>query len=127
MKHEKHHGHKHVMHHSHEHAKHHGPKQEVHHSHQTHHMSHHDAAKHRVHHSHHHSGPIPFARGESEEEGRPWGHGEYANMPQEVVFQQVGPTPHFMEENINDTMRRLDEDSHQAIRGERKGYDRGMY
>lgn len=115
MKHSAHHGHKH-----------HGPKQHMHHSHQTHHHSHMDAAKSRSGH-HHHSGPIPFAHGESESEGRPWGHGEHANMPQEVIFQHVGPTPHFMEENINDTMRRLDEDAHHSIRGERKGYDRGMY
>ena len=120
-----------MKHHSHEHhGKHHSKHAHhghaAHHSHHPVHHAHKDAAKHRGHH-HHSGGPMPIATGESESEGRPWGHGEYANMPQEVVFQHVGPSPHFMEENINDTMRRLDEDAAQSIRGERKGYDRGMY
>lgn len=75
----------------------------------------------------HKGGAIPVTRGESEEEGHAWGHGQHANMPQEVHFQEMAPTPHFMEEKIDDTMRRLDQDSHQSIKGERKGYDRGMY
>jgi len=70
---------------------------------------------------------MPIAHGESEAEGKAWGRGQFANMPQEVVYKEVGPTPHFMQENIDDTMRRLDEDGRQSIRGERKSYDRGMY
>lgn len=75
----------------------------------------------------HKGSSIPFEHGESEAEGKPWGHGQFANMPQEVVFKDVGPSPHFMDENINDTMRRLDSDAEQSKRGERKSYDRGMY
>lgn len=89
-------------------------------------MKHH-SSHHTKHHSSHKSGGIPFARGESEAEGHAWGHGQYANMPQEVHMEAVGPTYHFMEENINDTMRRLDEDAHQSVKAERKSYDRGMY
>ena len=72
-------------------------------------------------------GAIPVTRGESEGEGKAWGHGQHANMPQDVHMQEMAGTPHFMEEKIDDTARRIDEDSKQSIKGERKGYNRGMY
>jgi|HubBroStandDraft_3_1064219.scaffolds.fasta_scaffold309500_4 hypothetical protein len=41
---------------------------------------------HKKHHHKHHSDPI--VGGESEAEGHVWGHGERANMPQQVMFKE---------------------------------------
>ena len=72
-------------------------------------------------------GGIPFSRGESEAEGKAWGHGSYANMPQDVHMELADGKVYHMDEKLDDTMRRLGEDSRQAGVGKRKNLDRGMY
>ena len=73
-------------------------------------------------------GSIPVERGESEKEGHAWGHGEYANMPQEVHMQEHAfPMARLSGMALNDTMARLDGDTMQANKGARKGLERGMY
>lgn len=73
-------------------------------------------------------GGIPFARGESEKEGSAWGHGEYANMPQEVHMQEApAPMAQLGNHVLNDTLSRLDGDTTNSKKGGRKGLDRGMY
>ena len=73
----------------------------------------------------HHSDPI--VGGTSEEEGRPWGQGEYANMPQQVRMQEYPKYGHEKMPELDDTMGRIDEDERYNERGERPGLDRCMY
>jgi|WetSurMetagenome_2_1015567.scaffolds.fasta_scaffold684836_1 hypothetical protein len=72
---------------------------------------------------------IPFNRGESEKEGKAWGHGQYANLPQEVYMQEAPKEPPHGTNKapLNDTMSRLDGDTVASGRAKRKSYDRGMY
>lgn len=71
---------------------------------------------------------IPYDEGRySEKEGKAWGNGEYANMPQEVVMEEVGPMHHEMDDGLDDTMGRLEQDAEQAGKGFRKNLSRGMY
>lgn len=67
--------------------------------------------------------------GDSGHEGAPWGHGEFANMPQEVIMEDY---PKYMAEpnnmdGIDDTIERLVSDNKEEKRGIRKNLDRGMY
>ncbi len=73
----------------------------------------------------HHSDPI--VGGTSENESRPWGHGQYANMPQEVRMQMYPKEPHKELGGLDDTAGRLSTDAKHAERGDRKSLDRGMY
>ena len=76
-----------------------------------------------------HKGGIPFEHGESEHEGKAWGHGQYANLPQEVHMQEVPKDPPKGTDKspLNDTMSRLDGDTIASGKAKRKSYDRGMY
>ena len=67
--------------------------------------------------------------GTSGNEAAPWGHGEYANMPQEVIMEDYPsymPEPNNMD-SIDDTITRLVSDNKEEKRGVRKNLDRGMY
>ena len=71
---------------------------------------------------------IPFSHGESENEGKAWGHGQHANMPQEVHMQDAeAPKARLGQHVLNDTMSRLDGDTVSSKKGGRKGLERGMY
>ena len=63
----------------------------------------------------------------SEEEGKAWGHGQYANMPQEVKMSQYEKYPHKNMSELDDTMNRIDEDERYNERGDRRSLERGMY
>lgn len=65
--------------------------------------------------------------GMSENEGKPWGHGQFANMPQEVNMSQYPKVPNKALPEIDDTAGRLASDAKHAERGERKTLERGMY
>ena len=65
--------------------------------------------------------------GTSENEGRAWGHGQYANMPQEARMSQYPKMPHKELGGIDDTKTRLASDAKHAERGDRKSLERGMY
>lgn len=52
--------------------------------------------------------------GESEKEGRAWGHGEFANMPKEVKMDRY-PKAHEEGPTVeDDTMTRIDRENRQA-------------
>lgn len=65
--------------------------------------------------------------GTSEHEGKAWGHGHYANMPQEVKMSEYPKMPHKELGGIDDTESRLEGDAKHAERGDRKSLERGMY
>ena len=69
----------------------------------------------------------PMVGGTSDMESKPWGHGQYANMPQEVRMQDYPKMPHKELDGIDDTAGRLSGDEKHAERGDRKGLERGMY
>lgn len=46
--------------------------------------------------------------GSSESEGKAWGHGQHANMPQEVKMQSYAKNKMLKEPMENDTMTRID-------------------
>jgi hypothetical protein len=74
---------------------------------------------------HHHSDPM--VGGTSDHESKPWGHGNYANMPQEVRMQEYPKRPYKDLDSIDDTAGRIETDDRHAERGERHNLDRGMY
>ena len=49
--------------------------------------------------------------GTSEHEGKAWGHGKYANMPQEVKMSEYPKMPHKELGGIDDTESRLEGDA----------------
>lgn len=69
----------------------------------------------------------PMVGGNSEHEPKPWGHGQYANLPQEVRMQEYPKMPYKDLDTIDDTSGRLMDDAQHAERGERESLDRGMY
>lgn len=73
----------------------------------------------------HHSDPM--VGGTSDNESRPWGQGNYANMPQEVRMQEYPKMPYKDLDTIDDTEGRLETDAKHAERGQRRNLDRGMY
>lgn len=73
----------------------------------------------------HHSDPM--VGGTSEHEGRAWGHGEYANLPQDVRMSVYPKMPYKDLDGIDDTEGRLETDAKQSERGHRANLDRGMY
>lgn len=52
--------------------------------------------------------------GESEKEGKPWGRGEQANMPQEVKKDTYPKAPEYGASVENDTMTRIDAENKRA-------------
>jgi hypothetical protein len=79
----------------------------------------------KMHKPKHHSDPI--VGGTSEHEGKPWGQGNFANMPQDVRMQSYPKMPYKELDTIDDTEGRLETDAKQAEKGQRKNLDRGMY
>lgn len=69
----------------------------------------------------------PMVKGTSDNESRPWGHGEFANMPQEVRMQEYPRMPYKDLDTIDDTAGRISDDAQYNERGERKSLERGMY
>lgn len=65
--------------------------------------------------------------GTSEHEGKAWGHGQYANMPQEVKMSEYPKMPHKELGGLDDTAARISQDEKHAERGDRKSLERGMY
>jgi hypothetical protein len=49
--------------------------------------------------------------GESEKEGKAWGHGKFANMPTEVKMDTYSKAVEFGPTVENDTMTRIDEEN----------------
>lgn len=68
----------------------------------------------------------PGPKGSSEHEGKAWGHGQFSNMPHEVIMKPY-PVIHPKEEGIDDTISRLDEDSNDARMRKKKSMSKGMY
>ena len=64
--------------------------------------------------------------GTSEREDAPWGQGQFANMPTEVIMSPY-PIIHPKDEGIDDTISRLDEDSNDARTRKKKTMAKGMY
>jgi hypothetical protein len=62
----------------------------------------------------HESGP--YQHGESEREGRAWGHGEFANMPQEQQMKVYPRDAHHGSAPEDDTMTDIDRVNHFAAR-----------
>jgi|GEM_PF-2297239 len=60
----------------------------------------------------HHSDPI--VGGESESEGRAWGHGQFANMPHEVKMKGYPKASEFGPSVLDDTMGHVDKTNHHA-------------
>lgn len=81
-----------------------------------HHMKamHHSMEAHkRAHHGHmHHSDPI--VGGESESEGRVYGHGEFANMPKEVNMKAYPKAAEFGPSVLDDTQGEINRVQHAA-------------
>lgn len=77
--------------------------------------------KHKKHHS------DPMVGGTSDHESKAWGHGQHANMPQEVKMSAYPKMPHKELDSIDDTEGRLETDAKHAERGDRKSLERGMY
>jgi hypothetical protein len=73
----------------------------------------------------HHSDPM--VGGTSDKQSKPWGQGNYANMPQEVRMQEYPKRPYRDLDGIDDTAGRIETDDRQAEVGERRNLDRGMY
>lgn len=69
----------------------------------------------------------PIVGGTSEKEGMPWGHGQYANMPQEVRMQDYPKMAYMKMDTLDDTEGRLEMDAKNARNGDRKNLERGMY
>lgn len=65
--------------------------------------------------------------GTSDNESKPWGHGQFANMPQEVRMQAYPKMPHRELDTIDDTEGRIQDDEKYNERGDRKNLERGMY
>lgn len=68
-----------------------------------------------------------MTHGTSENEAKPWGHGQYANMPQEVKMSEYPKMPHKELGGIDDTAGRLASDAQNAEKADRRSLDRGMY
>lgn len=66
-------------------------------------------------------------KGSSEKEGKAWGQGSFANMPQEVTMAAYPKEAYMSGPALDDTSTRIDGDAKQVKRGERKNLDRGMY
>ena len=49
--------------------------------------------------------------GESEKEGKAWGHGKFANMPTDVKMNEYAKAHEFGPTVENDTMTRIDEEN----------------
>lgn len=73
----------------------------------------------------HHSDPM--VGGTSDNQSKPWGHGQYANLPQEVRMQEYPKMPYKDLDTIDDTAGRLETDAKQEEVGQRKNLSRGMY
>lgn len=69
----------------------------------------------------------PIVGGDSEKEGKAKGHGQFANMPQEVEMKAYPKHQYYDRENIDDTDGRLEGDAKDAKRAHRKNLGRGMY
>lgn len=68
-----------------------------------------------------------MSHGTSENEGKAWGHGSFANMPQEVVMSPY-PKPNYSTDgHLDDTIVRLDGDTSDAKRKKHKDLSKGMY
>jgi len=74
----------------------------------------------------HHMGKASH-HGTSENEGRPWGHGEFANMPKEAVMKPYPMNGHSLDGHLDDTMGRLDTDSQNAESIVRRQNHKSMY
>lgn len=69
----------------------------------------------------------PIVGGTSEKEGKAWGNGSFANMPQEVKMKDYPKRSYHEMPSIDDTSGRLMDDDRYNERGDRRGLDRGMY
>jgi hypothetical protein len=67
------------------------------------------------------------SHGTSENEGKAWGHGSFANMPSEVVMKPYPKPGYTTDGHLDDTITRLDGDQSDALRKKRKSMDKGMY
>jgi len=65
--------------------------------------------------------------GTSENEGKPWGQGSYANMPQEEVMREYPVKGYGLEGKIDDTMVRIDGDSKDSNEMVKRQKHRSMY
>lgn len=65
-------------------------------------------------HRKHSAGMRAEPSGESEHEGRAMGHGNFANMPQDVKLELYPKFPAQRGHNIDDTMREIDRCNHHA-------------
>ncbi len=65
--------------------------------------------------------------GSSEKEGKVWGQGAFANMPQDVKMQDYPKRPYKEMPSIDDTSGRLMDDARNSGKADRKNLDRGMY
>lgn len=52
-------------------------------------------------------------RGMSEDEGAPWGHGQFANMPKDVEVESYPHVHEGREKSLDDTIRGIDDWSRQ--------------
>lgn len=65
--------------------------------------------------------------GTSENEGKAWGHGEFANMPSKPVMQSYPKGGYSTDGHLDDTIGRLDSDSENAEGIVKRQKHRSMY
>jgi hypothetical protein len=67
------------------------------------------------------------SHGTSENEGKAWGHGQFANMPSEVMMKAYPKPGMSTDGHLDDTIVRLDGDSMDARKKKNKTLSKGMY
>lgn len=76
---------------------------------------HHKGAMEASHRAHRRAHDEVETRGESEREGRVWGHGEFANMPKEERMESYPKVRRGREKALNDTISGIDDWSDQML------------
>ena len=66
-------------------------------------------------------------KGTSEHEGKAWGRGSFANMPQEVIMKEYPKGGYSTDGHLDDTIARLDDDSADAAKIIRRQKHKSMY
>lgn len=91
-----------------------------HHAHAVHHAMHAHKKVHRA------KMGAPEHGGTSEHEGKPLGHGEFANMPQHAIMKPY-PSMYSTDPHLDDTIVRIDGDTQDTEHKIRKDMRKGMY
>jgi len=83
--------------------------------------------KHHMKEGHHSMREDRVSHGDSENPGRPWGHGEFANMPKDVEMVPYPKGGYSSDPHLDDTISRLETDSRDAEDMLRRQKHKSMY